>query len=111
MVSNVEARVGTRNEEIIMKKLFVMCLLAMAAAQAPAMAHAEVAAGATAVAGTLLFSEDGHQLGPVYKVAEDGSAKLIVEGKMVTVPANTLSGVDGKLTTTLTKRQVYSLTR
>jgi len=94
-----------------MKKLLVICLLAMAAAQAPAVSHANVAAGGTAVEGTLLFSEDGHQLGPVYKVAEDGAAKLIVEGRMVTVPANTLSDAGGKLTTTLTKRQVYGLMR
>jgi hypothetical protein len=91
-----------------MKKLLVLCLLGMAVAQVPAMSQAATAASAAAE-GAQLFSEDGHRLGAVYKVTDDGSARLIVDGKMVTIPAATLSDVNGKLTTTLTKIRVYEL--
>jgi len=97
-----------------MKKLLVLCLLAMAVAQMPTTSHAAAttvaAAEGKAVEGKLLFSEDGHRLGAVYKVADDGSAELIFNGKLVTIPASELSDVGGKLTTTLTKREVYDLT-
>jgi hypothetical protein len=45
----------------------------------------------------------------VYRVTGDGSAQLIVDGKLVTVPASTLSVVDGKLTTSLSKSEVRKL--
>jgi hypothetical protein len=91
-----------------MKRLFALCLLAIAVAQVPAMSQAATAASAVSD-GALLFSEDGHRLGAIYKVTDDGSAKLILEGKIVTIPASTMSEVNGKLTTTLTKVQVYEL--
>jgi hypothetical protein len=93
-----------------MKRLLALCLLAVAVAQVPTMSQAATAASAVAD-GALLFSEDGHRLGAVYKVTDDGAAKLILDGKMVTIPASTLSEVNGKLTTTLTKIQVYELTQ
>ena len=93
-----------------MKKLVVLCLLGMSAAQVPVMSQAAPAASAV-TEGALLFSQDGHRLGAVYKVTDDGSARLIVDGKMVTIPASTLSDVNGTLTTTLTKMQVYDLTK
>jgi hypothetical protein len=92
------------------KKLFVLCLLAMAAIQMPNASLAAATASA-AVEGKMLYSEDGHRLGAVYKVADDGSAELIFNRKLVTIPANTLSDVSGKLTTSLTKREVYDLTQ
>jgi hypothetical protein len=48
-------------------------------------------------------------LGSVYKVGADGSAQIIIDGKMVTIPASTLANVDGKLTTSLTKSEVLAL--
>jgi hypothetical protein len=57
----------------------------------------------------MLIAANGARLGAVYRVIADGSAQLIIDGKMVTVPANTLSSVDGKLTTSLTKSQVLAL--
>ena len=92
-----------------MNKLLVLCLLGMAVAQLPTTSHAAATANA-AVEGKMLFSEDGHRLGAVYKVADDGSAELIFNSKLVTIPASTLADVGGKLTTTLTKREVYDLT-
>jgi len=93
-----------------MKRLLALCLLGIAVAQVPALSQAATAASAAAD-GAQLFSEDGHRLGAVYKVIDDGSARLIVDGKIVTIPASTLSDVNGKLTTTLTKMQVYELTQ
>jgi hypothetical protein len=34
---------------------------------------------------------------------------VIIDGHMVSVPANTISNTDGKLTTSLTKSQVLAL--
>lgn len=64
---------------------------------------------AVATEGKMLVSSNGARLGAVYRVTDDGSAQLIVDGKMVTVPASTLSVVDGKLTTTLSKSEVRKL--
>lgn len=60
-------------------------------------------------AGKMLVAANGARLGAVYRVTQDGSAQLIVDGKMVTVPASTLSVVDGKLTTSLSKSEVSKL--
>jgi hypothetical protein len=93
------------------KKLFVWCFLAMAATLMPTASLAATTTVSTAVEGKLLYSEDGHRLGAVYKVADDGSAELIFNRKLVTIPADTLSDVSGKLTTSLTRREVYDLTQ
>lgn len=92
-----------------MKQLVVLCILGMVVAQAEG--SSQTASLATvAVQGTMLYSQDGHRLGAVYKVGDDGSARLILEGKVVTIPADSLSNVGGKLMTTLTKSQVYGMT-
>jgi hypothetical protein len=70
----------------------------------PVMAQDNVAAE-----GKMLLASNGARLGAVYRVTSDGSAQLIVDGKMVTVPATTLSVVDGKLTTSLTKNDLRKL--
>jgi hypothetical protein len=59
--------------------------------------------------GKLLTAANGARLGVVSRVAPDGSAQVIIDGRMVTVPVNTLSVADGKLTTNLTKSQVLAL--
>jgi hypothetical protein len=70
-----------------------------------------VGGSATVVAttGKMLVASNGERLGVVYRVGPDGSAQLIIEGKLVTVPVTTLSNVEGKLTTSLTKREVIAL--
>jgi hypothetical protein len=62
-----------------------------------------------ATKGTMLFAADGGRLGTVYRVTSDGSAQLIIDGKMVSVPASTISSKDGKLTTSLKKSEVIGL--
>jgi hypothetical protein len=73
-----------------------------------AIAHGAVAAD-VASEGKMLVSANGSRLGAVYRVTNDGSAQLIIDGKLVTVPAATLSIVDGKLTTSLSKSDVRKL--
>ena len=92
-----------------MKRLLLIVLLS-ACATLPGLA-AEAAAEGSAVAtkGTMLFSVDGSRLGTVYRVTGDGSAQMIIDGKMVTVPASTLATKDGKLTTSLKKSEVIAL--
>ena len=53
--------------------------------------------------GKMLYGPDGHRIGSVYRVTAQGDAQLILDGKIVTAPASTLSEVNGKITTSLTK--------
>jgi hypothetical protein len=89
------------------KRFALVILLNVAAVTTlPAMANE----GSPAVTkGTMLFSADGGRLGPVYRVTGDGAAQIIIDAKMVTVPAATLSSKDGKLTTSLKKPEVIAL--
>jgi hypothetical protein len=87
---------------MIVKKLWFVALLCAAAV--PAMAQQAVAEK-----GKMLIAANGARLGAVYRVSSDGSAQVIVDGKMVTVPASTLSASDGKLTTSLSKNEVLAL--
>ena len=64
---------------------------------------------AVAKSGKMVTGADGARLGAVYRVTSDGSAQVIFEGKMVTIPAATLSVVDGKLTTSLSTDEVRGL--
>lgn len=67
--------------------------------------------GTAAVAekGKMLVASNGARLGAVYRVGPDGAAQIIIDGKLVSVPASTLSSVDGKLTTNLTKSEILAL--
>jgi hypothetical protein len=86
--------------------VIVMCAFVLpAAAQGPS----DAAPASVAEKGKMLVAANGARLGAVYRVGADGSAQVIIDGRMVSVPANTLSSVDGKLTTSLTKSQVLSL--
>jgi hypothetical protein len=88
-------------------KRFLLVFLLNVAATVPAMAVAGDAP--TVTKGTMLFAADGGRLGPVYRVTGDGAAQIIIDAKMVTVPAATLSSKDGKLTTSLKKPEVIAL--
>jgi hypothetical protein len=72
-------------------------------------AQESTSSAAVATKGKMLIGADGGRLGPVYRVIADGSAQIIFDGKLITIPASTLSTVDGKLTTSLTKSQVIAL--
>lgn len=87
--------------------VLVMCAFVLpAAAQGTSDAPA---AAAVAEKGKMLTAANGTRLGAVYRVGPDGSAQIIIDGKLVTVPANTISITNGKLTTSLTKSEVLAL--
>jgi opacity protein-like surface antigen len=89
-----------------MKKFVVAALIAAVATPAVA-ADAVAPSKLTVSVSQPLFDKDGKRVGNVYRVASDGSPQLIIdEGRLVTVPATTLTEANGKLTTSLTKRQI-----
>jgi len=67
------------------------------------------AADGVATKGAMLHSADGVRLGEIDRIQSDGSVQLIFEGKVVTVPASTLSLQDGSLLTSLKKTDVMNL--
>jgi hypothetical protein len=83
------------------------CALAVTAAAQ----NASGVAGTPAAAekGKLLVTANGARLGTIYRVGPDGAAEIIIDGKLVSVPASSLSSVDGKLTTSLSKSEILAL--
>lgn len=70
-------------------------------------AATDAAAGSVAVnAGKMLYSSNGQRIAAIYRVTSDGNPQVILNGKLVTVPASTLSDVNGKVTTSLTKQEL-----
>ena len=61
-------------------------------------AHAEDAAPIKISEGKMIYGVNGQRLAPVYRVNSDGSVQLILEGRLVTLPAAGFSEVNGKLT-------------
>jgi hypothetical protein len=84
------------------------------AAFSPIAAHAtdesatvrtEASAPVKVTPGKMLYS-GANRLAPVYRVTSEGSPQIVLDGKLVTIPASTLSSVDGKLTTSLSKKDL-----
>jgi hypothetical protein len=97
-----------------MKKLVVLAALATVAL-APAAYASETSqsvraategAGVQVDTGKMLYSSTGHRIASVYRVTSEGNPQVILDGRLVTVPASTLTEVDGKLTTSLSKRDL-----
>ena len=65
--------------------------------------------GVVAHTGQMLRDAANVRIGAVDSVKADGSVGVIVEGRYVIVPANTLTVADGKLTTSLSKKTVIGL--
>ena len=88
--------------------------LSLAAAALPQVAAAGEAvqiSAATAAAdykGKMLYTASGNRLAAIYRVAADGNAQIILNGKMVNVPASSLTAADGKLTTSLSKKDLLT---
>jgi hypothetical protein len=93
-----------------MKTAFAALILATIATPVIAADAVQTApAGATlAQKGKMLVSADGSRLATIYRVTPAG-AQVIVDGRMITVPADTISAVDGKFKTSLSKSQVLGL--
>ena len=94
------------------KSSFMVSLFALAAvsgAACPVAVADQAQAQVSPVKGSMLVAANGARLAPVYRVAPDGGAQIILDGKMVTVPATTLSMTDGRLVTSLTKSEILAL--
>ncbi|MGR4864743.1 hypothetical protein [Caulobacter sp. LARHSG274] len=57
--------------------------------------------------GKMLYDADGKKLAAIYKLDSKGP-QLLLDGKVVTVPAATLTEVDGKFATSMTKRDLMT---
>ena len=93
-----------------------LCLIvALAAGTSPAVAQTaakvETTAGAVVAAkrGATLFDNGATRIGTVLAVRNNGSVLINFRSAQVTVPAATLSMVNGKLTTSLSKAEVAKL--
>lgn len=102
-----------------MKKFATLAALAVVSAvAAPAFAaettqpvSATVEATASAVTpkpGKMLYSADGRRIASIYRINPEGNPQVILNSELITVPASTLSDVQGKITTSLTKSQLTS---
>jgi hypothetical protein len=94
-----------------MKSLLLVLGLVFAVTASAAQAQTATAAVAvgTISKGQMLVSANGARLGVVYRVAADGSPQIMFDGRLVTIPATTLSSSDGKLITSLSKSAVNEL--
>lgn len=64
------------------------------------------AANVNAVAGQMIYGSNGQRVAAVYRVTASGAVQVILDGKLVTVPSDTLSDVNGRLSTSLTRTQL-----
>jgi hypothetical protein len=99
LARDVSHAVPNKNVESDMKRLLSLLVLGSIIAS-PAIA------GAVVEKGKILFASGGTRLGIVYKVTQDGSAQIIFEGKLITIPASTITETAGRLETSLTKNQL-----
>ena len=63
-------------------------------------------AAVSVTAGKMLYGPDGHRLASIYRVSANGDAQIIIDGRLLTVPAATLSAATGKVVTSLTKTEI-----
>jgi hypothetical protein len=56
----------------------------------------------------MLYTTNGRRIASIYRVTAEGNPQVILNGKLVTVPASSLSEVDGKVATSLTKKELSS---
>lgn len=69
---------------------------------------AQTAAPAAKV-GDFLRDGDARRVAAVTRVYPDGAVQIIYDSHFVVVPANTLSTADGKLKTSLTRKEISKL--
>lgn len=79
---------------------FASALPQVAAAQDTAVVNAAEFAGKT------IYGPKGERIAPIYKVTAAGVPQVIINGQIRSVPASSLSVAEGKLTTSLTKKEL-----
>ena len=67
------------------------------------------AAPVSVSAGRMIYGSNGQRIAAAYRVTADGTVQVILNGKLVNIPASTLSEADGKVSTTLTKAELGRL--
>jgi hypothetical protein len=101
--------------EIVMNKFAPIALLAtvLTFAAVPAALHAadgtQAASTVTATVGKMIYGANGQRIAAVYRVTQSGAVQVILDGKLITVPASSLSEASGKVTTSLTKTELRRL--
>ena len=96
-------------ERILKRSSVIVSLCALVTLSGALCAVSSEAVADSPVKGSMLIAANGARLAPVYRVAPDGGAQIILDGKMVTVPATTLSMTGGRLVTSLTKSEILAL--
>ena len=66
----------------------------------------EEAAPSQLNSGQMLYSAAGYRIAPIYRVNAEGNPQVILNGRLVTVPASTITNASGKVTTSLTKKEI-----
>ena len=96
-----------------MKLRSILLGLAATVAFTPAVAQeasAPVEASASAAkAGQVIRDANNLKIGRVERVEKDGSVKVIYQSRMILIPANTLTVADGKVQTSLTRKEIGKL--
>ena len=59
-------------------------------------------------AGKMIYGPNGRRIAPAYRVTSEGTVQVILNGKLVNIPSASLSEVNGKVTTSLTKKDLSS---
>lgn len=72
-------------------------------------ATAEAAAPVAVTAGKMIYGANGQRIAAAYRVTADGTVQVILNGKLINIPASTLSEVNGKIATSLTKAELSKL--
>lgn len=97
-----------------MKKTLILMSLALLSSTSlmfsvdAAFASEKGTLAAAPAVGKMLYSTGGKKLAAVYKISASGAPQLLLNGKLVTVPAATLTEVNGKVETSLTKKELTS---
>lgn len=86
-------------------------LIAVAAFSMAPAAFAQTAAPAAVklTTGQVLRDVDMNKLGPISQINGDGSVQIIYEQRLVTIPAASLSVVDGKAKTSMSRKDLSKL--
>jgi len=59
-------------------------------------------------AGKMIYGANGQRIGAAYRVTQDGTVQVILNSKLVSIPAASLSEANGKVVTSLTKADLTS---
>lgn len=91
--------------------LRIIAVAAAFAVAGPALAQdaAPAAPAAEIKAGRVLKDESGARIGKIEKVLADGSARVIFDGRFVTIPAASMKAVNGDPVTSMAKKDIAKL--